>query len=137
MDEGVRARLQAFLELGGFDRALVGLEVLDAEAGRAKLRVVVTKPLQNLGGNLHGGAMATLIDDAGTIAIMTADRNGRPGVTTDLNMTCFSAAGADEAVLVTACVLKSGKNMAYVSVDLHRERDGKHVAQGRMSKFLG
>jgi acyl-coenzyme A thioesterase 13 len=136
MDEGVRARLQAFLEMGGFDRALAGLEVIDAEAGKATLRIVVGRAVQNLGGNLHGGAIATLVDDAGTIAIMTADRDGRPGVTTDLNVSYFSAARADEVVLVKAEVLKTGKTMAYVSVDLHRERDGARIAQGRMTKFL-
>ncbi len=136
MDEGVRARLQSFLEMGGFDRALEGLQVIDAAAGKASLRIVVGRAVQNLGGNLHGGAIAALVDDAGTIAIMTADRDGRPGVTTDINVSYFSAARADEVVLIKAEVLKSGKTMAYVSVDLLRESDGVRIAQGRMSKFL-
>jgi len=136
MDENVRARLQAFLEAGGFDRALAGLQVIEAAAGKATLRIVVDKPVQNLGGNLHGGAIATLVDDAGTIAIMTADKDGRPGVTTDLNVTYLAAGKAGEAVLVVAEVLKSGRTMAYVSVDLRNEQTGKLLAQGRMTKFL-
>ena len=136
MDENVRQRLQAFLEMGGFDRALVGLEVVEADAGRARLRIVVTQPVQNLGGNLHGGAIATIVDDAGTLAIMTADKDGRPGVTTDLNVTYFSAGRSGEAILVDAEVLKTGRTMAYVSVDLRREKDGARIAQGRMTKFL-
>lgn len=63
-------------------------------------------------------------------------RDGRPGVTTDINVSYFSAARADEVVLIKAEVLKTGKTMAYVSVDLLRERDGVRIAQGRMSKFL-
>jgi acyl-coenzyme A thioesterase 13 len=136
MDENVRARLQAFLLTGGFDRSLVGLEVIEAEGGRAKLRIVVEPPVQNLGGNLHGGAIATLVDDAGTLAILSADKDGRPGVTTDLNVSYFSAGRAGEAVIVEATVLKSGRRLAYVSVDLKRERDGALLAQGRMTKFL-
>jgi len=136
MDENVRARMQGFLEMGGFDKALVGLQVIDAEGGKAKFRIVVSPPVQNLGGNLHGGAIAAIVDDAGTIAIMTADREGRPGVTTDLNVSYFSAGKSGEAVLVVAAVLKTGRTMAYVSVDLRREKDGALLAQGRMTKFL-
>lgn len=136
MDENVRARMQGFLEMGGFDKALVGLEVIDAEGGKAQFRIVVTPPVQNLGGNLHGGAIAAIVDDAGTIAIMTADKEGRPGVTTDLNVSYVSAGRGGEAVLVDAVVLKSGRTMAYVSVDLKREKDGALIAQGRMTKFL-
>lgn len=137
MNQTVRERLQAFLEMGGFDKALVGLEVVSAGEGKATLRIVVERPLQNLGGNLHGGAIATLVDDAGTLAIMTADRDGRPGVTTDLNVSYLSAGRGGQALLIEATVLKSGRTLAYVSVDLRREADRTLVAQGRMTKFLG
>lgn len=136
MNEDVRQRLQAFLEMGGFDKALVGLQLVEAEAGKAKLRIVVDRSVQNLGGNLHGGAIATLVDDAGTLAIMTADRDGRPGVTTDLNVSYLVAGRAGETVEIAAEVLKVGRTLAYVSVDLRRE-DGTLLAQGRMTKFLG
>ena len=137
MDENVRARLEAFLRTGGFDQTLVGLDVLECEGGHAKLRIVVGPPVQNLGGNLHGGAIATLVDDAGTLAILSADKDGRPGVTTDLNVSYFSAGKSGEAVVIVAKVLKTGRRMAYVSVDLLRESDGALLAQGRMTKFLG
>jgi acyl-coenzyme A thioesterase 13 len=136
MNESVRERLQKFLAAGGFDQSLVGLEVVSAEAGKATLRIAVERPVQNLGGNLHGGAIATLVDDAGTLAIMTADRDGRPGVTTDLNVSYFSAGRAGESVLIEATVLKTGKTLAFVSVDLRREKDGVLIAQGRMTKYL-
>jgi acyl-coenzyme A thioesterase 13 len=141
MDEAIKQRLQVLQGMfstatGGFDAVLAGIEVLEAAAGKARMRLVVERPLQNMGGNLHGGAIATLVDDAGTIAIMTADRDGRPGVTTDLNVSYFSAGRAAEAVLVEATVLKAGRTMAYVSVDLRRERDGVLIAQGRMTKFM-
>ena len=97
----------------------------------------VTTGVQNLGSNLHGGAIATVVDDAGTIAIMTADPDNRPGVTTDLNVSYFSAGKSGDAILIDASVLKTGRTMAYVSVDLRREKDGKLIAQGRMTKYLG
>lgn len=136
MDENVRRRLQAFVEMGGFDKALHGLEVQEAEAGKARLRLVVGPAVQNLNGNLHGGAIATLVDDAGTIAIMTADRDGRPGVTTDLNVSYLAAGRAGEAILIVAEVLKCGRTMAYVRVDVRSEQSGRLIAEGRMTKFL-
>ena len=136
MDENVRRRLQAFLETGGFDKSLVGLEVVDAHAGKATLRIIVCTAVQNLGGNLHGGAIATLVDDAGTLAIMTADKDGRPGVTTDLNVSYLAAGRAGEVVLAVAEVLKVGRTLAFVTVDVRSEQSGRLLAQGRMTKFL-
>ena len=40
-------------------------------------------------------------------------------------------------VLAEATVLKTGRTLAYVSVDVKREQDGVLVAQGRMTKFMG
>jgi acyl-coenzyme A thioesterase 13 len=39
-------------------------------------------------------------------------------------------------VLAEAAVLKSGRTLAFVQVDVRRESDGVLVAQGRMTKFL-
>ena len=136
MDENVRARLSAIFGTKGFDKTMAGLELLEADGGRCKLRITVDEGVQNLFGSLHGGAIATIVDDAGTMAIMSGDRDGRPGVTTDLNVTYVAAAKAGEVVLVEANVLKAGRTMAFVAVDLRRERDGALVAQGRMTKFL-
>ena len=136
MDENVRARLQAFILTGGFDRALAGFTVLEAENGKARVRIPVDERVQNLSGNLHGGAIATLVDDVGTLAVMTGDKDGRPGVSTDLNVSFLSAGRAGDVILVEATVLKTGRTLAYVSVDLRRESDGTLIAQGRMTKFL-
>jgi acyl-coenzyme A thioesterase 13 len=136
MDDGIASRMQALLAASGFDKTMVGLEVREVAEGRARLRIAVSSDLQNLVGTLHGGAIATLVDVAGTLAIISADADQRPGVTTDLNVSYFSAGKTGEAILVDAAVLKSGKHLAYVSVDLRRESDGGAIAQGRMTKFL-
>ena len=135
LDEHARQRLTALLAHPSFDRSLVDLELIEAGGGRARVRLPVSQAVQNLGGSLHGGAVATLVDVAGTVAIMTADAQGRPGVTTDLNVSYF-AAGKGK-VVAEAAVLKSGRTLAFVSVDVRREEDGVLVAQGRMTKHLG
>jgi acyl-coenzyme A thioesterase 13 len=118
----------------GFQR-LFGWTTTSWGDGRCVVELPVGGHLVNLNGTLHGGALATLVDYAGTIAIMTADREGRPGVTTDLNTTYLLATPLGDTAVAEAVVLKSGKTMAYVTVDVRRKSDNQLVAQGRMTKF--
>jgi acyl-coenzyme A thioesterase 13 len=135
MDDKLKERLSWFGKTG-YDRSLAGMELLSLEGGKARVRLHVGEEVQNAGGALHGGAVATLVDVVGTLAIMSADRDHRPGVSTDLNVSWFSPAPGGSTVLVEAAVLKSGRTLAFVQVDVRRESDGVHVAQGRMTKFL-
>jgi acyl-coenzyme A thioesterase 13 len=135
MDANAKDRYQQFFHRSSFDRALVGLELLEVHDGRASARLPVGDAVQNLGGKLHGGAVATLVDDIGTIAIISKDRDSRPGVSTDLNVSFF--APGEGAVIAEAQVLKCGRTLAFVTVDIRREHDGVLVAQGRMTKHLG
>src|SRR4051812_12811177 len=109
MDEQARLRLGELFGKVGFDRALAGMELLEAGDGRARVRLLVSEAVQNFNGALHGGAVATLVDDAGTIAIITADRDSRPGVSTDLNVSWFSPAPGGSIVIAEATVLKVGR----------------------------
>ncbi len=136
MDEAI-ARLGELFGTHGYDRSLAGMKLVSAEGGKAVVRLEVTDAVQNWGGTLHGGAIATLVDDAGTCAIISKDRDHRPGVTTDLNVSYFNPGPGGTFVLAEATVLKTGRTLAYVSVDIKREHDGVLVAQGRMTKFLG
>jgi acyl-coenzyme A thioesterase 13 len=136
MDETAQ-RLGEFFGAHGFDRSLAGMKLLEAKDGRAVVRLEVTDAVQNMGGSLHGGAIATLVDDAGTCAIISKDRDHRPGVTTDLNVSYFSPGPGGSFVLAEATVLKTGRTLAFVLVDVKREDNGALVAQGRMTKFLG
>lgn len=113
------------------------LRHVSSGGGRAVVEVDVTPGVANPMGNLHGGAIATIVDHVGTIAIVTADRQGRPGVTTDLNVSYFAPAPAGATVVADALVLKIGKTLAFVTVDVRRKLDGVLLAQGRMTKFQG
>jgi acyl-coenzyme A thioesterase 13 len=135
MNDKLKERLHEFGK-NGYDRSLTGMELLALEGGKARVRLPVGETVQNAGGALHGGAVATLVDVVGTLAIMSADREHRPGVSTDLNVSWFAPALSGSSVLVEASVLKSGRTLAFVQVDVRREGDGVLVAQGRMTKFL-
>ena len=131
----IKERFQVLFQHHGWDSHLDGIELVEVGDGRCRMRLHVGPKVQNMNGKLHGGAIATLVDDAGTIAIISSDRHGRPGVSTDLNISYF--APGEGAVLVDAHVLKHGRTLAFVSVDIRREHDGALVAQGRMTKHLG
>ena len=136
MDDWVTRLGELFAKVG-FDRTLIGASILSAGAGRAEVRMSVGEEVGNYGGALHGGAIATLIDDVGSLAIITADRKARPGVSTDLSISYLAPALVGDTVLVSAQVLKVGKTLAFVTVDIRRESDKALVAQGRMTKHLG
>ncbi|MEZ6186141.1 MAG: PaaI family thioesterase [Planctomycetota bacterium] len=120
----------------GFDAALPGMTLGEVGATSAEVTLEVSEQVANMVGTLHGGAIATLVDVAGTIAIMAADQAHRPGVTTDLNVSYFAAGRLGDTVTARAQVLKSGKTLAFVSVDLTNPQ-GALLAQGRMTKFMG
>src|SRR5262249_17447927 len=105
--------------------------------GRARARLTVAEPLLNFMGTLHGGAIATLVDDMGSIAVLATDRYRRLGVTTDLNVSYLAAAKPGEVILAEAEGLQSGLTMAFVEVRLKREPRGELIACGRMTKLLG
>lgn len=137
MKEEARRRLQELFGKTGYDASLAGIELVSAGDGKARARLMVDDPVQNFGGTLHGGAVATMVDNVGTIAIMTGDRDNRPGVTTDLNVSYFAPGLSGGAVIADATCLKSGKTLAFVQVEIRREADNVLVAQGRMTKFMG
>jgi acyl-coenzyme A thioesterase 13 len=120
----------------GYNAGL-GTRLVSWGDGQARLELEVVPAIQNVNGALHGGAIATLVDHAGTIAILAADREGRAGVSTDLNVTFLAAAPGGSTVTADAQVLKIGRTLAFVTVDVRRAGDGALVAQGRMTKFQG
>lgn len=137
--EEVRARVAERLRRGneeGFARTC-GFRIVAFGDGRASVELDVTPSVENPNGTLHGGAIATLVDHAGTMAIASADFEGRTGVTTDLNVTYLAPGPDGSTVIAEAQVLKVGKTLAFVAVDVRRKSDGVLIAQGRMTKYQG
>lgn len=114
--------------------AQLGFRMVSMGDGQARVDVTVGPCNANPAGSLHGGAIATLVDVAGTLAIMSADADGRPGVTSDLNVTYLAAGKPGAEVEAHATVLRVGRTLAMVTVDV-RSSD-KLIAQGRMTKVL-
>jgi uncharacterized protein (TIGR00369 family) len=124
------------LKQEGLSKTL-GERVVSAKDGRACLELPVVPTVLNPGGFLHGGALATLVDSAATFAIMTAPANaaGRPGVTTDLNIS-YLAPTREGSVTAEARAIKVGRTLAFADVEVRRA-DATVVAIGRITKFMG
>ncbi|KAL3597186.1 hypothetical protein D5086_008823 [Populus alba] len=110
-----------------------GLHIDLIEPGRVVCSMKVPPRLLNGGNFLHGGATATLVDLVGSAAIFTV---GAPatGVSVEINVSYLDAAFADEEIEIEARVLRVGKAVGVVSVELKKKKTGKIIAQGRHTK---
>ena len=111
-----------------FDSALRGLFVESAHAGIAICTFVVTPELQNSYGTLHGGAISTVVDVLGTLALLSMDQT-RAGVSVDLNVSFMSAAEAGDKLVATGSVLKTGRTLGYTQVEIRRAKDNKLIVR--------
>ena len=92
------------------------------------LRLKLTPALHNFFGSMHGGAIASAIDVATTVAIASA--GGWPGVSTSLGVTYVAGCAPDEEVRLVPSVLKLGATLAYTECKLYRLSDGVLMARG-------
>jgi acyl-coenzyme A thioesterase 13 len=138
---GADIMLGAFLSTGyKFDRTLEGMSVTRVEKGLVVCDLEVTEGLQNAYGSLHGGATCTIVDVAGTMALLSVDPT-RAGVSVDLNVTFLAAAKAGERITVEARVLRSGKRLGFTEVEIFKAGAAPGdarvlVATGRHTKAL-
>ncbi|MDT4920961.1 MAG: acyl-coenzyme thioesterase 13, partial [Pseudonocardiales bacterium] len=114
-----------------------GLDPVLVDGGHVVVRVEVTLEHVNAAKTLHGGAAATLVDVVGTLAILNEDTHHRPGVSTDLNVSWFAPVALGDTAIVDGQVLKIGRSLAFVTVDIRRGSDDTLCVQGRMTKALG
>uniref|UniRef100_A0A8C3BGE0 Acyl-coenzyme A thioesterase 13 n=1 Tax=Cairina moschata TaxID=8855 RepID=A0A8C3BGE0_CAIMO len=134
--EGLREAMRYMVESQGFDRVLRKIKLLSATPGKVVCELKVEEEHTNRGGTLHGGLTATLVDVVSTAALLHTERPA-PGVSVDMNITYTSAAKIGEEVLITAQILKQGRNIAFATVDLTNKATGKLIAQGRHTKYIG
>ncbi|KAF5961899.1 hypothetical protein HYC85_003108 [Camellia sinensis] len=112
-----------------------GLSIDLLEPGRLICSMIVPPRLLNTGNFLHGGATATLVDIVGSAVIYTV---GAPftGVSVEINVSYLDAAYVGEEIEIESKVLRVGKAIAVVSVELRKKKTGKIIAQGRHTKYL-
>ncbi|XP_055812647.1 uncharacterized protein LOC129882399 [Solanum dulcamara] len=112
-----------------------GINLDVVEPGRVLCSFKVPNRLVNDGNFLHSGATVTLVDILGAAVICTV---GAPlvGVSLEINLSYLDVAYLGEEIEGEAKVLRVGKTIAAVTVELRKKETGKIVAQGRDTKYL-
>src|SRR3954453_8882114 len=127
--------IKAFFEHSPFGRKL-GLEMVRLEADRCRLRLPYDESLATYGDVVHGGATATLVDVAATVAAWSNPREPvAGGATVDLTVHYLRAAeGAD--LVATARVTGRGREICSVDVEVAPEGSGELVAKALVTYKL-
>mmetsp|Transcript_55964 Transcript_55964/g.128029 ORF Transcript_55964/g.128029 Transcript_55964/m.128029 type:complete len:102 (+) Transcript_55964:292-597(+) len=99
------------------------------------MELLVEPKMQNPFWKMHGGALCTLVDLAGTAAIMSLSPT-QPGVSVDLNVSFLSAADIGETLIITSKVEKLGQKLGFTDVRISEKLSGRLVAVGRHTKYF-
>ena len=119
-----------------FDAGFSNLTVTATHPGIVHATLPVTESLANSYGTLHGGATASLIDIVGTLACLTVDPT-RPGVSINMSQIFIRAARIGEMLFLVGHCLKSGKTLAFTSVEIRSgSLTGPLIATGTHTKAL-
>ena len=125
--------LQGFKNSKGFDKVLNSVTLVSCGKDKCVFEATVKEEHLNLGGGMHGGYTATLVDSLSSIAIMAVDKP--PGVSTDLSVTYLRPAKLGDILKIETVCVKAGKNLAHATVDITNKETGKLLVQGRQTKF--
>lgn len=125
--------IKAFVPNSPFAQ-LLGISIAEIEQDRVILAMPFKPELATMGEMVHGGAIGTLADTAGTVAAW-ADENTRPenlgGSTASLALDYLSAANGTE-LRAEAKVIKRGKRLVRCEVDV-RDEAGRLVAKSLLT----
>ncbi len=109
----------------------MGIELVDIDEGRARLRMPFREELVTVGDMVHGGALASCID----IGIMAASWAGARlpeqlrGVTVSMSIDFIQPARA-ESIDIIGTRLRAGRHLSTCRVDIVATDDGRLIAAG-------
>jgi uncharacterized protein (TIGR00369 family) len=119
-DEALRARMNKFAPPTA---DLLGMELLevDSAAGRVRMRYQPREECRNPMGNIQGGIVVAMLDDAAAFAaiVKSGKRIGIP--TIELKTSFFAPARAGVPLFATGRCLRLGKRIAFMEADLTDE----------------
>ena len=112
----------------------LGIEVLEVQSDRVTMRMPWRPELRRGGGIFHGGAIMALADHVAGCVFNTDPRiaaSGSTGMTTDFSVSFLRAAGQGEAAVATGWVLRRGRNVTFMQIDVRAEDSGHTIATCR------
>ncbi len=105
----------------------LGIEIVEADEGFAKLRLDFKDHLTHPFGYFHGGAIASLADSAGINAVLTTLNNEEKALTLEMKIN-YLLPVKDVVVFAEGKVIHKGKKFAVADVDVKSD-DGQLVAK--------
>jgi len=110
---------------------LLGLQPEETRPDFGRMRLPFKSDLQQACGLVHGGAIASLIDSAGVLAIKATVPEAIGGAT--VSMTVNYLAPAQQIDLIAeARILRRGRSIVFLDVDVLAP-DGERVAKGQLT----
>ena len=108
--------------------------------GSVECTLEVTESLANNYGTLHGGAISTIVDVVGTLALLAVDPS-RAGVSVEMNTSFCSAAKIGESLTLTGRTLRYGKSLGFTEIEVRKAASAGGapptlVATGRHTKMF-
>lgn len=116
---------------GNYFPLLLGIEIDLLEPGRAVLGVEVRQELLQLQGVMHGGAMATLIDTAVAMAIVSVSGPNDKFTTVELKIN-YLAAVREGRVTADARIIRDGRRIVVADCDAF-DSNGRLAAKGLLT----
>ncbi len=113
----------------------LGLRVERFGHGEATLRLPFSERLARIGGMVCGQALMSAADTAMVLAIVTQLGNRQPMTTVQLNTSFLKPLSGKDA-LVTARVIRAGKNLVFGEIDIVAAGDGKSVCRASTTYAL-
>ncbi|KAL5333176.1 HotDog domain-containing protein [Aspergillus crustosus] len=111
------------------------LRVTAAKPGTVNFELDIEKEHTNRLSILHGGAIASMVDLGGSLAVASRGLFAT-GVSTDLNVTYLSSGGkVGDKILAEVTCDKFGKTLAYTSI-IFMNSKGDVFARGSHTKYV-
>jgi 1,4-dihydroxy-2-naphthoyl-CoA hydrolase len=114
--------------------SFLGIEVIEVAPGRVTMRMPWKRELRRGGRIFHGGAIMALADHVAGCLFHTDPRvaaAGSTGLTTDFSASFLRAAPPGEGVLATGTILRRGRNVTFMQIDVRGESSGLTLATCR------
>src|SRR5437660_8976053 len=115
----------------------LGIQLTDMQPDMATLTLPFTDSLITIGTTMHGGAIASLIDTAAMVAAWSdaSVPDNLRGTTVSLTVT-YLAPAEHEDIQATASVLRRGRSLVYLDVEVHSVSSNS-IARGLVTYKLG
>jgi acyl-CoA thioesterase len=126
----IEQKIRDRFETNHFPR-LLGIEIDSMENGTARLGVEVTEKLLQLAGIMHGGAIATLIDTAVAMAIVSASEPHAKFTTVELKVNYLRPL-KEGRVVAEARLIQNGRRIIVAECDVF-DAHGKLAAKGLLT----